>query len=439
MVGGSGFEGRAEAPSPIRDSRRRMEMEPSAVTKGTPPLVYLVSQYPAVNHTHILREIRGLRENGLGIDVISIRPADRPPSQLTAVEREEQSRTRVVLDAGAARLAIVQVSAFLRRPLRYVQGIGAALRLGGVRRSPRYLIYFAEAVQVGEWMRRRGITHLHAQFTSTVAYLVARTFPVTFSATIHGSAEFLEPHFHMAEKLDAALFVRTISDYGRGEVLRLSGRGGDHAAEQRVEVARLGVDPAEFAPSPRAVGRFEMLTVGQLAPAKAPLLLLAAIRRLVANATAAGHADFRLRWVGGGPLRSEVEAYVAAHGLQAYVQLEGNCSQDRVRELYRETDLFVLPSKAEGIPVVLMEAMATEIPCVATRITGIPELIRHGEEGWLVPSGDEAQLAEAIAYLRDRPELRERLGQAGRRRVIRDYNLATNVGHLATIFRCRLP
>ena len=340
---------------------------------------------------HILREIRGLLGNGLGIDVISIRPADRPPSQRLPPwnARNRAARASFWMPEPPASRDLVQVSAFLRRPLRYVQGIGAALRLGGVRRSPRYLIYFAEAVQVGEWMRRRGITHLHAQFTSTVAYLVARTFPVTFSATIHGSAEFLEPHFHMAEKLDAALFVRTISDYGRGEVLRLSGRGGDHAAEQRVEVARLGVDPAEFAPSPRAVGRFEMLTVGQLAPAKAPLLLLAAIRRLVANATAAGHADFRLRWVGGGPLRSEVEAYVAAHGLQAYVQLEGNCSQDRVRELYRETDLFVLPSKAEGIPVVLMEAMATEIPCVATRITGIPELIRHGEEGWLVPSGDE--------------------------------------------------
>jgi colanic acid/amylovoran biosynthesis glycosyltransferase len=120
------------------------------------------------------------------------------------------------------------------------------------------------------------------------------------------------------------------------------------------------------------------------------------------------------------------------------VNLEGNCSEDRVRALYRETDLFVLPSEAEGIPVVLMEAMAMEIPCVATRIMGIPELIRHGEDGWLVPSGDEAELARAIAHLMDHPELRERLGRAGRARVIRDYSLATNVERLASVFRRRL-
>jgi glycosyltransferase involved in cell wall biosynthesis len=120
------------------------------------------------------------------------------------------------------------------------------------------------------------------------------------------------------------------------------------------------------------------------------------------------------------------------------VRLEGNCSQDRVREFYRETDLFVLPSEAEGIPVVLMEAMAMEIPCVATRITGIPELIRHGEEGWLVPSGNEAELVAAIAQLMDHPELRERLGRAARQRVMCDYDLAKNVEQLAAIFRRRL-
>jgi len=419
--------------------------------------VYLVSRYPAVNHTFILREIRGLRENGLHVEVISIRGADRPPSELSAVEREERNLTRVVLEAGAVRIAACHMSAILRRPWRYVDGLFFALRLGGVRHGFRHALYFGEAVVVGEWMRQMGIAHLHSHFTTTVALLVARTFPVTFSATIHGPAEFLDRNFHLPEKFAASRFLCAISEYGRGEVLRLAGHSADRespdrvapdrVANERVEIARLGVDPAEFAPRVRTVvrkggERFEMLMVGRLAAVKAPLLLLATIRRLLAagggDQPDEGSTGLRLRWAGDGPLRSEAEAYISEHGLEPYVNLEGNCSEDRVRALYRETDLFVLPSEAEGIPVVLMEAMAMEIPCVATRIAGIPELIRHGENGWLVPSGDAAELARAIAHLMDRPELRERLGRAARERVIRDYNLATNIARLAGIFRRRL-
>jgi colanic acid/amylovoran biosynthesis glycosyltransferase len=410
-------------------------------------VVYLVSRYPTVNHTFILREIRGLRKNGLDVEVISIRGADRPASELSAVEREERNLTRVVLEAGAVRIAACHMSAILRRPWRYVDALFFALRLGGVRHGLRHALYFGEAVVVGEWMRLLAIGHLHSHFTTTVALLVARTFPITFSATIHGPAEFLDSNFHLAEKFAASRFLCAISEYGRGEVLRLAGRAVDRVAEDRVEVARLGIDPAEFAPPVRSAvretgARLEILMVGRLAAVKAPLLLLAAIRRLLAagggDQPDEGSTGLRLRWAGDGPLRSEAEAYISAHGLEPYVNLEGNCSEDRVRALYRETDLFVLPSEAEGIPVVLMEAMAMEIPCVATRITGIPELIGHGEDGWLVPSGDEAELARAIAHLMDRPELRERLGRAGRARVIRDYNLATNVERLAGIFRRRL-
>ncbi|HEV2201021.1 MAG TPA: glycosyltransferase family 4 protein [Bryobacteraceae bacterium] len=413
--------------------------EPPAPAAPAPlRLAYLVSQYPAVNHTFILREIRELRRNGVDIAVISIRGADRPRSQLSAVEREEQNVTRVVLAAGALRIAACHLSALLRRPRRYFGGLFFALRLGGVRRGVRHALYFGEAVVVGEWMRRMRIAHLHSHFSTTVALLAARTFPITFSATIHGPAEFLDPNFHLPEKFAASRFLCAIGEYGRAEVLRLAGRTADRESQTRVEVARLGVDPAEFALPARTIREtgapFEILMVGRLAAVKAPLLLLAAIRRVVAE----GRTGVRLRWAGDGPLRREAEACISAHGLEPYVNLEGNCSADRVRALYRETDLFVLPSEAEGIPVVLMEAMAMEIPCVATRIAGIPELIRHGEDGWLVPAGDEAGLACAIAHLMDDPELRQRLGRAARERVIRDYNLAANVERLAGIFRRRL-
>jgi colanic acid/amylovoran biosynthesis glycosyltransferase len=118
--------------------------------------------------------------------------------------------------------------------------------------------------------------------------------------------------------------------------------------------------------------------------------------------------------------------------------LEGSCNHDRVLDFYRQTDLFALASFAEGVPVVLMEAMAMEIPCVATWITGIPELIRHGTDGWLVPPADEEQLADAIGRLMDDAELRQKLGRSARVRVQEDYNLTRNAERLAEIYRRRL-
>ncbi len=413
------------------------ELPPSSQTGAPIRVGYIVSQYPATNHTYILREIRGLRSLGVDVCVVSIRKPDRGVSGLSAEEAEEYALTFSVLGAGVWNALWVHLRTLAARPVAYSRALRYALRLAGpnLRRAAQYTLYFGEAVVAGDFLMRQGIRHAHTHFSSTVTLMMSKLFPISFSATIHGPAEFREPHFHMPEKLAEALFVRTISEFGRGEVLRLAGRTGDRASEDRVEVNRLGVDPAEFTPSHGpAGGRFEMLMVGQLAPAKNPLLLMAAIGQLVS----AGRTNLRLRWAGDGPLRTEVETYVAAHDLQKYVDLLGNCLQGRVRELYRETDLFVLASLAEGIPVVLMEAMAMEVACLATRITGIPELICHEEDGWLIPSGDEAELIRGIANLMDHPELRERLGRAGRARVLRDYDLATNVERLDAMFRRRL-
>jgi glycosyltransferase involved in cell wall biosynthesis len=148
--------------------------------------------------------------------------------------------------------------------------------------------------------------------------------------------------------------------------------------------------------------------------------------------------SIHLRLVGDGPDRQDLEGAIAKRGLEGHVTLEGNCNQERVLAFYRKADLFALASFAEGIPVVLMEAMAMEIPCVATWITGIPELIRHGIDGWLVPPADEEQLADAIAKLMDNPELRGKLGRSARVRVQEKYDLQRNIERLAEIYRRRL-
>jgi glycosyltransferase involved in cell wall biosynthesis len=145
-----------------------------------------------------------------------------------------------------------------------------------------------------------------------------------------------------------------------------------------------------------------------------------------------------LRVAGDGPERAGLERRIAELGLEAHVQLLGSQNQDRVRQLYSETDLFALTSFAEGVPVVLMEAMAMEIPCLSTWITGTPELIRHSVDGWLVPPGDAQEAANAIAHLMDNPDLRQRLGCSGRLRVLEKYDLARNTARLAEIFRRRI-
>lgn len=396
-------------------------------------LGYLVSQYPAVNHTYLLREIRGLRSLGFDITVISIAPPDRPPERLTPEERAEAALTRTVKTAPLARIAAAHVLTFCTRPLCYLRGLGTALRLGrGFRSALFHLLYFAEAVIAGGWLLQAGVRHFHVHYSSTVGLLVARVFPLTMSVTFHGRAEFVDPAgFHLRRKVAASAFVSAISFFGRSRLMMAC----EPALWDRIEIARLGVDteklsPAEFRRNPDP---FEILSVGQLVPIKAHRLLLAALRRVVAE-----EPRVRLRLVGEGPERRSLEETAAALGLQSQVIFEGMLHYDQVRELYRRADLFVLPSFEEGLPVVLMEAMSCEVACVATCVAGIPELIRDGETGLLVAPSDTGGLAAAILRLIRDPELRRRLGVAARRKILEDYNLDRNVAGLAAVFRRRL-
>ena len=203
----------------------------------------------------------------------------------------------------------------------------------------------------------------------------------------------------------------------------------------KLHVTPLGVDPDHFVPRPfHGEGDvFEVLCVGRLTPAKGQHVLIAAIERLRSQGR-----RVRLRIVGDGPDRRSLESAVAHCGLNQHVIFEGAVNQDRIRDLYNRADVFALASFAEGIPVVLMEAMAMEIPCVSTWIAGIPELIRDGVDGLLTPPSDDAALASAIARLMDDAALRQKLGRAGRKRVIERYNLRPNVGRLAEVFAAHL-
>jgi colanic acid/amylovoran biosynthesis glycosyltransferase len=392
---------------------------------------YLVSQYPAVNHTYILREIRELRRLGWDIRVASIRSDERKTSQLTAEEQEERIQTLYVKAQGLTGAVRAHLSALVSHAPSYLKGLLFALSLGGadIGKAAKNMLHFTEALIVGHWMQDHKLRHIHVHYASAVGLLVAKTFPVAVSTTIHGSAEFEEPiTFHLREKIEASKFVCAISRYGRSQLMKAS----DPDQWQKLEVVPLGIDPERFVPGAANSienSTFEIISVGQLAPAKAQRILFAAVVKLIRDGR-----NVILRLVGDGPDRLALEKYVADNDLSGRVYLEGALNQDQLKVLYEKSHVFVLASFAEGVPVVLMEAMAMEIPCVATRITGIPELIEDGVEGLLVTPSDAEQLAMAIARLMDDSNLRKRIGSAGRRKVLQNYDLTKNVAQLAEVF-----
>lgn len=400
-------------------------------------LAYLVSQYPAVSHTFVLREVRALRRRGFDVRVATVNPPDREAADMTAEEREEARDVFVVKKAGVFRLVAAHAGAFLRRPLAYLGALRFALSLGGTDAGWTLwgFFYFVEAVLVADWMRRRGLAHLHVHFATpaaTVAMIASRVGAVPWSVTVHGPDEFYDVGANLlAEKIDSADFLCTIGSFARSQLMKLS----PHSAWRKFEVTPLGVDPSLFAPRPARVAPdpFEILCVGRLVPAKGQHVLVAAVDRLVREGR-----RVTLRLVGAGPDLEPLRRDVAERGLSDVVVFEGAVNQDRIRALYAQADAFALASFAEGVPVVLMEAMAMTIPCVATRITGIPELIRDGIDGLLVAPSDDAGLARALARLIDDPALRRGLGQAGRARILETRDLERSIDRLAEVFRRRL-
>ena len=396
------------------------------------PIAFLISQYPAINHAVILHEVRELRK-WFELRTASIRAPDRPFDRLTAEERDEASRTYYIKPQGFGGALSAVLSTLFSRPVSFVSGFFYALKLSRLRpgQAVRNLGYFLEALLLGQWMRRERITHLHSHYSSTVGLLAKRIFPIDLSISFHGPDEFSDPvGFWLREKVEASTFVRAISQYARSQLMMSC----DAPHWGKIEVAYMAVDrkvfsPCHFRENP---ARFEILCVGRLAAVKAQRILILAIDELVQQGRCV-----LLHVAGGGPDRPGLEHYVDALGLRQHVVFHGFTPQDQLDGLYRQADVFALASFAEGLPGVLMEAMSMQIPCVSTWITGVPELVRDGIDGLLVPPSDASAFAGAISRLIDDPVLRRRIGEAGRERVLDKFDLEKNARYLANIFQRR--
>ena len=399
-----------------------------------PKLLYLIGQFPAINHGYLLAEVRILRSLGFDLHVVSVSPPDRPSAALSEAEREEASRTYYVKSLTGPRIILLNAVEFLRSPLRYLRGLAFSVHLAGFASGKllHHLAYFAEAAIVGRRMREFGITHLHASFSATVALVAAKIFPITWSFGVYGFGELHDPTAsHLTKRIHSARFVRSISRFGRGQLMLSCAR----SQWQKLHYCPLGIDAAEFAPSlhkPASSPQLTLLCVGRLSEEKGQALLLEAVASLSAQGVRA-----QLHLVGDGPDRKWLESYAQQLSISPNVIFEGWLDQSRLMALYAGTDVFVLSSLAEGIPMVLMEAMALEKPCVAPRIAGIPELIEHDVDGLLFAVADIQDLTEKIRALQS-IELRQRLGKQAREKVLRDYDMSRNTDRFAAILEAEL-
>jgi glycosyltransferase involved in cell wall biosynthesis len=395
-------------------------------------IAYLVNQYPKISHTFVRREIAALLAEGIQIFRYSIRSS--PETLVDPRDQAEALATQVLLGDSKMRVLTALVTTALARPLRFYCALRTTIRLA--RRSDRgvfrHLAYLAEACLLSRLLARQAIRHVHAHFgtnSATVAMLTHELGKISFSFTAHGPEEFDKAEqWSLGEKIEKAAFVVGVSHFGRSQLYRQC----EHRFWGKIHVVHCGVDgdylDRDTSPIPHAG---KLVSVGRLSEQKGQLLLVEALGQLRRQGL-----RVELDFVGDGELRYQLEHAIAEQGLSDSVKITGWADGETVRHILDACSAFVLPSFAEGLPVVIMEAMARGRPVLSTYVAGIPELVQPGQNGWLVAAGSADELANAVREVVTTPlEVLAEMGRNGRARVAEQHDIRRIGRRLATLMR----
>lgn len=395
-------------------------------------VAYLVNQYPKVSHSFIRREILALERQGIEVVRFAVRGWDE--ELVDQQDQREREQTTYVLRNGIAALLLPTLFTALARPAQFCRALLLAWRMG--RRSERpwlvHMVYLAEACHLENLLRDTGVTHLHAHFgtnSAEVAMLAHEVGGPPWSFTVHGSELHDNATFiGLAEKIRRCTFAVAICSYLRAQIYRLI----EHTQWHKVQVVHCGLEPAFHAGAAggQATAR-RLVCVGRLSEEKGQLLLIDAAARLATQGE-----EFDLVLAGDGELRAAIETQIVKSGLQDRIRITGWISGIQVREEILAARALVLPSFAEGLPIVLMEAMALRRPVIASCIGGIPELVRHGQDGWLVPTGDVGALLHAMRAALNAPTtVLADMGEAAHIRALERHDVDVAACQLAKLFR----
>ncbi len=396
------------------------------------PIAYLTGEYPKVSHTFIQREVMALRAKGADILTCTVR---RPPKkEISGPEQvAENDNTFCILEAARSPLRIARAHAklFFRSPRRWASVLWLALKTTspGPKALLYQLFYFIEAGILADHLLEREARHLHNHFgnsSCTVAMLTSELSGIPYSFTLHGPAIFFEAErWSINEKVARAQFVSCISYFCRSQAMLFS----DQKHWPKLQIVHCGVVVDDYGGLEKKRYGKNILFVGRLSAVKGAPLLLETFANILPD-----HPTAQLTIVGDGEDRAALEQHADALGLKDAVQFMGYRNQAEVADLLRQSDMLVLPSFAEGVPVVLMEAMASRIPVIASQVAGVPELVNDGVHGFITPPGDLHTLAHRLNALLSDPRQCERMGSSAREKIETEYNIDLEADRLLQLF-----
>lgn len=398
-------------------------------------IAYIVSRFPHLPETFILREMIHLETLGWEIELY---PLIIQRQEVIHEEARPWLKRAHVVPWLSVNLLKSNLSKMFRRPRQYFSLLGRVVRENGS--SPKFLVrallLFPRAVWMADEFKKEGIRHIHAHYAThpaLVAWLINQLTGITYSVTVHAHDIFVEKPM-LATKLHDSVFISAISEFNRKYLADMFGPW----VNEKTEIVRCGIEPSYYQMTNQSAvnsKQLEIISVGSLQPYKGHIYLVKACAELMKRGI-----PFHCRIVGGGDLRHMLEQAIQENHLEGRVELMGPRKQDEVSQLLQTANCYVQPSvvthtgKMEGIPVALMEAMASRIPVVATSISGVPELVHPGETGWLVPPEDVDALADALSEIYRNPVEADRRADLGQKWVLEEFELSSNVRKLASLF-----
>ena len=395
-------------------------------------IAYMMSRFPNLPETFILREMIEIEKSGWQVFLFPLICQQQPVMHAEAKAWLRRARCLPYLSVEIIRS---NFKIFFKKP-RTVLATWAQMVIENIS-SPRFLlralVLFPKIVAMALDMEKAGITHIHAHYATypaLAAWIIQRLNGISYSLTVHAHDIFVERPM-LATKLKAALFIVAISRFNRDFLAREVGEW----VCPKTHVIHCGIDPAQYPPRQVKDNNgepFRMITIGSLQPYKGQEFLIEACALL--------KIPFVCQIIGEGEQRPILAALIQKYQLQGKVELLGAKTQQEVAQLLAQADCYVQPSiiqsngKMEGIPVALMEAMASGLPVIATQISGIPELVQPGISGTLVPERSAADLSQAILHVFAHPESTAAMSARGKQLVLQEFNNHTNCAEISNLF-----